>query len=243
MSGEGAVAPRCAGVVEERPPAVSRELERIGWVRRTFPAGGPDVLVWWACARPGAARAMPDAASGEHATDVKKLDPDDNKMYTLEQLQAKYKKQYSSKEIKDYWIGSCTVVELRIDPADGKTYSLDELHQHYRKRYKRWEVEDYFAKVCSPAAPAAQQKIPEILEPAKSKLPSGWPVGYPLPLLPPASLVSIEEVAEQSRKNQSRKALKASKLRQEWNSTKKLASGGYAKDTPVSASNKRWGRR
>jgi len=247
-TGIGAAAPRCANVPEERPPAVSRERDRIGWVRRTFPAGGPDVLVWWACARPGAARAAPTATSAEDVPDAKKLDPDDGKVYTLQQLRAKYKKQFSGKDIEEYWRSSCTVVELRIDPADGKMYSLLELQQHYQKQYKRWEIEDYFAKTCTAASQQKKLKA-EAKAPASAELtelgpPSSWPDGYPLPLLPPASLASIEDVAEQSRKNQARKALKASKLRQEWGSNKAPVSDASVKESAGGAPKKhsRWGK-
>eukprot|EP00401_Gymnodinium_catenatum_P036178 CAMPEP_0117505152 /NCGR_PEP_ID=MMETSP0784-20121206/25228_1 /TAXON_ID=39447 /ORGANISM="" /LENGTH=734 /DNA_ID=CAMNT_0005300551 /DNA_START=29 /DNA_END=2234 /DNA_ORIENTATION=+ len=241
-----AVAVRCPGVAEETPPAVSRERERIGWVRRTFPAGGPDVLVWWGCARPGAALAAPPDSLGQDATDAKKVDPDDGKTYTLQQLCAKYKRQYTRKEVEAYWRSSCAVVELRTDPVDGKMYSLTELLQHYQKQYRRWEIEEYFAKTCTPAA-VPQKTGAKARTSAPAELSGGeacglWPDGYPLPLLPPASLASIEDVAEQSRRNQARKALKAAKLRQDLGATQARDFDASAKEIAGSAPRKRWAR-
>ena len=57
----------------------------------------------------------------------------------------------------------------------------------------------------------------------RSSCPEGWPEGYPLPLLPPASFHAIEETAGHSRRSQGRKAAKSARLREEWSSSKAAA--------------------
>lgn len=197
-TGAGSAAPRVGTSAPERPPPVARERDRIGWVRRTFPAGGADVQVWWACMAGGG-----DPPAEEEVET--RVDPEDEVAYTLEQLRAKYTKQYKASEIEEYWRNSCALADLRVDPSDGKAYSLPDLLKKYQRTYRRWEIEDYFAKTCRKPAPPARKK----LAPKANGPPEGWPNGYALPLLPPASLEAMEEVAEQSRRNQARKAQKA----------------------------------
>ena len=200
-------AARVGSAPEEWPPAVSRECERIGWARRTFPAGGSQVAVWWGCMRDaGKIAPRPEAgkAEGAGASAERRLDPDDGKEYSLEGLKKKYKGQYKLEEIRLYWQDTCEPLEIRTDPEDGKAYTLAELHAKYRKQYTWQEVAKYFKSSC-----VRLQERASTIPRAQA---TGWPEGYPLPLLPPASFFCIEEIAEHSRRGQARKAAKAARL-------------------------------
>ncbi|CAE7255341.1 cry [Symbiodinium sp. CCMP2592] len=208
-------APRVGSAPEEWPPALAKERERIGWARRTFPAGGSQVAVWWGCAREGAASAAPSG------TAERRLDPDDGREYTLEGLKEKYKGQYKLEEVRLYWKNTCEPLEAKTDPADGKAYTLAELQARYRKQYTRQEIAEYFKSSC---APVKERKGGSASAPRKTNA-TGWPEGYPLPMLPPASFFSIEEIAEHSRRSQARKAAKAARLEKEMGGGSRVA--GY----------------
>lgn len=172
----------------EQPPPVAKERDRIGWARRSFPAGGEDVEVWWACTRnPTAARTVPVLGVGSR----KQLrnDPEDGKAYTLEQLRRKYQGQYAAKEVDKYWNAECTAVEEVRSAADSAVTAAGE---------------------------AATGEV------------AGWPQGYPLPLLPPASFTCIEEIADYARRSQERKAAKSQRLRQDWASSKQSGQAAQA---------------
>jgi len=220
---------------EERPPAVARERERIGWARRTFPAGGAEVEVWWTCVRGGAPPKPPQSQpAGQRASPEKRTDPDDGKTYTLKQLQEKYKGQYAPEEVEEYWRDHCKEAEARVDPEDGQAYTLEEMRAKYQGKYKRQEVAEYFRSSCAVSARASaetggaadgrRQQRWGAAKAAAGACGGGvvaagahsWPEGYPLPLLPPASLRGIEDIAEHSRQSQARKAAKADRLRQQW---------------------------
>lgn len=209
-------APRVGSAPEEWPPALAKERERIGWARRTFPAGGSQVAVWWGCVREGAASAAPSG------TTERRLDPDDGREYTLEGLKEKYRGQYKLEEVRLYWKNTCQPLEAKRDPADGKAYTLAELHVRCRQQYTRQEIAEYFKSSCGPVkewkggAASVPRKIPA----------TGWPEGYPLPLLPPASFFGIDEIAEHSRRSQARKAAKAARLEREMGGGSRVA--GYA---------------
>mmetsp|Transcript_74668 Transcript_74668/g.136375 ORF Transcript_74668/g.136375 Transcript_74668/m.136375 type:complete len:744 (-) Transcript_74668:36-2267(-) len=211
--GDGAVADRKAGTTEERAPPLSKERERIGWARRTFPAGGTDVLVWQTCVRQGSEKWLPAGATGRSkasatAKEVKK-DPEDGKECTVEELRKKYKGKYSEDEVDDYWKTSCKAVALKIDPDDDKAYTLSQMQAKYKNTYSKQEVAEYFKDSCADV----QQDAPATPSSATNE---EWPTGYPLPLLPPASLASIEDIAEHSRRSQARKTAKGQRLRTEW---------------------------
>ncbi|CAE7811969.1 cry [Symbiodinium sp. CCMP2456] len=210
-------APRVGSAPEEWPPALAKERERIGWARRTFPAGGSQVAVWWGCVREGAA-----ASAAPSGTIERRLDPDDGREYTLEGLKEKYRGQYKLEEVRVYWKNTCEPLEAKTDPADGKAYTLAELHVRYRQQYTRQEIAEYFKSSC---APVKEKKGGSASVPRK-KPATGWPEGYPLPLLPPASFFSIEEIAEHSRRGQARKAAKAARLEKELGGGSRVA--GYA---------------
>ena len=135
----------------------------------------------------------------------RRLDPDDGKEYSLEELKTKYRGQYKLEEVRLYWKDTCEPLEVRTDPEDGKAYTLAELHARYRKQYTRQEVAEYFKSSCVRVKEQGGSAAPR----AKA---TGWPEGYPLPLLPPASFFSIEEIAEHSRRGQARKAAKAARI-------------------------------
>jgi len=165
-----------------------------------------------------------------------KTDPEDGKSYSLASLREKYKGRFSKSEIDSYWKSSCEMVEARTDPEDGKSYTLAEMQEKYRKTYSPKAVSEYFKSECTLA--------PKSFKPPsrKSKGASqGWPEGYPLPLIPPASLKSIEEVAEHSRRSQVRKEQKSSQIRSKWSSLSYEVSAKPQEKTEKKQS-KRWAR-
>lgn len=265
------VAERVDGRAQERPPPVSKERERIGWARRTFPAGGSDIVVWWGCVQPSWAGEKP-ASSGhsaaEHTAAIPRIDPEDGNAYTLSQLRGKYKGTYSIAEIESYWQDVCksSREEIKIYPADGKAYTLSELEAKYQKSYSKQQVASYFKSDCTMvgndnAAGGYPSKQPATLKETNvtrkeigtannTTAPAGWPAGYPLPLLPPASFYCIEDIAEHSRRAQARKTANAAKLRQNLGSTRaplKQGDTSYAKQTEDASIEKtkrkgRWAR-
>lgn len=93
----------------------------------------------------------------------RRVDPDDNKLYTWEELRARYRGMFSDREVLDYWNKDCKVVpavpagrpkqghhghEGRKDPDDGKVYSFDELCRKYRGAFSLEEIEEYWLEEC-----------------------------------------------------------------------------------------------
>jgi len=250
---------------EERPPPVAKERERIGWARRTFSAGGNDIEVWWVSRFGASPPSAPSGGSegGGGAEEPQRVDPADGRAYTARELREKYKGQYTAKEIEQYFRSECSAAEgeKRVDPENGQEYTLQGLRAKYRGKYKQHEVDKYFQSTCTVASESRRFRPPARAAAtgttgstmltgstsgsvnSKEEVPGGWPPGYPLPLLPPASLVAIEEVAEHARKAQQRKAAKSERLRgaAEQRPGAVVAATGGGKEAP-GKNRGRWGR-
>eukprot|EP00928_Gymnodinium_smaydae_P025060 TRINITY_DN20091_c2_g1_i2.p1 TRINITY_DN20091_c2_g1~~TRINITY_DN20091_c2_g1_i2.p1 ORF type:complete len:730 (-),score=96.47 TRINITY_DN20091_c2_g1_i2:48-2237(-) len=216
LTGSGEFEQRNNKAYSEQPPPLGKERDRIGWVRRTFPAGGEDVEIWWSCIRsdalvpPGQPAKRTGMSLATLTADVVKLDPHDGKCCTLKEAFEKYKNTYGKADVEAYWKTTCKAVVVKVDPQDGKTCTLDQLQEKYKGTYSKKEISKYFEQECT--SPETSSTAAKGKRTASLKLES-WPVGYPMPLLPPASLACIDDVAGVSRKNQDRKEAKASQMR------------------------------
>jgi len=151
------------------------------------------------------------------ATEAIKRDPFDDKCYSFEQILEKYKGSYSKQDVELYWENTCEEVEVRIDPEDGKACTLDELQAKYKNKYSKKDIKMYFQSSCESAEQPSSKNFGCSEKKPKNSIgmkTSSWPEGYPLPLVPPASLCCIEDVANFSRKSQAQKAHRAAQVRQ-----------------------------
>ncbi|CAJ1442682.1 unnamed protein product, partial [Effrenium voratum] len=93
-----------------------------------------------------------------HQDEERRVDPDDNKSYTWEELRARYCGMFSEKELLEYWNKDCKPAqpksgaagqsEKRRDPEDGQLYSFDELTRKYRGTFTLTEIEGYWLEEC-----------------------------------------------------------------------------------------------
>jgi len=81
----------------------------------------------------------------------RRIDPADGKVYTLQEMRARYAGEYRQRESDSYWEACKMVkppkdvqVESRIDPADGKIYTWEEVAAHYGSKYSLHQIRDYW---------------------------------------------------------------------------------------------------
>lgn len=103
----------------------------------------------------------------------RRVDPDDNKAYTWEELRQRYLGMFSDVELTEYWDKDCKptrpvagapkrhdvperaprkAAERRRDPDDGHGYSFDELLKKYRAAFSLAEIEEYWLEECQPCS-------------------------------------------------------------------------------------------
>lgn len=103
----------------------------------------------------------------------RRVDPDDNKAYTWDELRQRYLGMFSDVELKEYWEKDCKparpaagapkrhdvperaprkAAERRRDPDDGHGYSFDELLKKYRAAFSLAEIEEYWLEECQPCS-------------------------------------------------------------------------------------------
>ncbi|CAE7395955.1 unnamed protein product [Symbiodinium sp. CCMP2592] len=102
----------------------------------------------------------------------RRVDPDDNKAYTWEELRQRYLGMFSDVELTEYWDKDCKptrpaagapkrdvperaprkAAERRRDPDDGHGYSFDELLKKYRSAFSLAEIEEYWLEECQPCS-------------------------------------------------------------------------------------------
>lgn len=82
------------------------------------------------------------------STGPKRIDPDDKKWYTINELEEKYKEK-SLEEIRKYWVSKCRG-DLQIDPDDQLLYTFAELQSKYNGAFSAGvsEVVVYWLEEC-----------------------------------------------------------------------------------------------
>merc|ERR1711871_1709279 len=104
------------------------------------------------------------------AVPEQKLDPEDGLLYSFVELSQKYKMDFSSAEISDYWKFDCkesaskvlpadkevtptthnTNSERRLDPDDGQAYTLQEFESKHAGAFTTEELREFWFSECKP---------------------------------------------------------------------------------------------
>lgn len=111
-------------------------------------------------------RRQQDCNAANCEGDAMKLDPQDGRAYSLQQLISTYPGVYSEREVLEYWETECKPVggtqahggtksgprhgheARRWDPDDNRAYTYKELHRKYIRTFSDAEIEAYWNKDC-----------------------------------------------------------------------------------------------
>jgi hypothetical protein len=89
----------------------------------------------------------------------RRLDPDNGKVYSWKEFRARFEKEYSSKDMEDYWRDACRLLvspevfaatERRVDPNDGRVWTFDEFKLEYKGNYSAEDIRKYWEDACRP---------------------------------------------------------------------------------------------